>query len=295
MKKFFLAILVCGFIQTSQAQLLKVTAVGIPQTPVQSTNLLMSVNSTSTPKYSNYKLPKVGRMTKIAEANFEMFPEQIEVANYFSASSTASTTLLAISRKWQTACLYNASGTIATYSLTTKQSIEMCFQVGTGKNATSTLNGVPTDLRTPLGLYNIQDKKDKDYASQLYTSTGKELKPEDFKKEELRNKTKVERNKILGLAPMPYAMHIGKVVWLENNNILDFLYSDGTALHEKQTANHLGSYPFVSHGCIALPKNYGKYLQGSINIGDMVMIFEEDMPKNLHESMMTGIMSHVNN
>lgn len=295
MKKILFTLILLSTIATTQAQLIGVTANGILPKSTDQKNLQMSVNSTSTKKYTNYKLPKAGRMTKIAEANFEMFPKQINTTDYFGASSTASTTLLAISRKWQTACLYNASGTIATYSPTTKQSIKMCFQVGTGKNATSTLNGVLTDLRTPLGLYNIQDKKDKDYASQLYTSTGKELKPEDFKKEELKNKSATERNKILGLAPMPYAMHIGKVVWLENNNISDFLYSDGTALHEKQTANHLGSYPFVSHGCIALPKNYGKYLQGSINIGDMVMIFEEDMPKNLHESMMTGIMSHVNN
>ena len=250
----------------------------------------MSVNSTSTQKYANYKLPKQGVMTKVAQANFEMFPKQINVLDYFSASSTASTTLLAISRKWQTACLYNASGTIAV-----SNNFKMCFQVGTGKNAKQVVMGELTDLRTPLGLFNIQSKKDKDYASQLYTSTGKELKPEDFKKEELKNKTAIERNKLLNLAPMPYAMHIGKVVWLENNKIADFLYSDGTALHEKQTATKVGSYPFVSHGCIALPKNYGKYLQNSIKVNDMVMIFEEEMPKNLYDAILLGIMSMVQN
>ena len=284
MKKLFISILITSltFFNFSFAQNVSVTAV--------------NTSASSTKKYTNYRLPKQGVFTKIEKANFELFPKQIDALNYFATSSNASTTLLAISRKWQTACLYNASGTIAIYpSATNKAGIKMCFQVGTGKNATSTLNGVPTVLRTPLGLFNVQDKKDKDYASQLYTSTGKELKPEDFKNEELKNKSKAERNELLNLAPMPYAMHIGKVIWLENNKIADFLYSDGTALHEKQTANHLGSYPFVSHGCIALPKNYGKYLQGSINTGDMVMIFEEDMPKNLQDSMMTGIMSHVNN
>lgn len=283
----FIFIFLSFFLTTSSfAQTVTVT---LPVLPNQ------TKNSTSTTKYANYKLPKAGKMTKIGEANFEMFPKQIDVTSFFSASSTASTTMLAISRKWQTACLYNASGTIATYSPTNKAGIKMCFQVGTGQKNKKVVQDVLTDLQTPLGLYQIQSKKDKDYASQLYTSTGVEVKPDDFKREELKNKSKTERNKLLNLAPMPYAMHVGKVVWLENNKIADFLYTDGTALHEKQTANHLGSYPFVSHGCIALPKNYGKYLQGSINIGDMVMIFEEDMPKNLHESMMTGIMSHVNN
>jgi hypothetical protein len=235
-------------------------------------------------------------MTKISEANFEMFPKQINVADYFATSSTASTTLLAISRKWQTTCLYNASGTIAVHtSTTTRISIKMCFQIGTGQQTKKIVQNVLTDLQTPLGLYTIQSKKDKDYASQLYTANGREVKPEEFKKEELRNKTKAERNKILGLAPMPYAMHIGKVVWLENNVVKDFLYSDGTAIHEKQTVTKLGSMPFVSHGCVALPKNYGKYLQSLTEFGTMVMIFEEDMPKNLEESMRMGIMSLIQN
>lgn len=253
-------------------------------------NMSVAPKVATTTKYANFKLPKFGTMTRVKDANFEMFPSQINVPDYFATTSTASSTLLAISRKWQTACLYNASGTIAV-----SNGFKMCFQVGTGQKAKKKVMGVMTDLQTPLGLYRIQSKKDKDYASQLYTSTGVEVKPEDFKKEELKNKTSIEKNKILGLAPMPYAMHIGKVVWLENNVVQDFLYSDGTAIHEKQTATKLGSYPFVSHGCIAVPKNYGKYLQSSVEMGSLVMIFEEDMPKNLNEAMLLGIMSHVNN
>lgn len=271
--------------QFSFAQLISVTVKTNTTTTPNISN-----KATNTAKYTNFKLPKFGTMTRIRDANFEMFPKQINVNNYFATSSNASSTLLAISRKWQTACLYNASGTVAVYN-----GLRMCFQVGTGQKKDRVIMGKLVNLQTPLGLYTIQSKKDKDYASQLFTSTGIEIKPEDFKKEELKNKSNSERNKILGLAPMPYAMHIGKVIWLENNVVRDAMYSDGTAIHERQSVSRLGTFPFVSHGCVALPKNYGKYLQNSTEIGSMVMIFEEDMPNNLEESMKMGIMSIVQN
>lgn len=249
------------------------------QTNVQTNMTLAS----STVTYSRkYPTPKMFTFIKVRDANFEMFPKQIDPAKYFNASSTASSTILAISRRWQTACLYNASGTVATVN-----GYKMCFQSGTGKPIKQKFRGELTNLETPLGLFQIQSKKDKDYKSRSYTSDGKEI--EKIMKE--KNITDIKE--ILEAAPMPYAMHIGLVFSLENNKVKGFAFTDGTAIHEKQTHTTSGAWAYPSHGCIALPKNYGKYLQSVMQIGDLVMIFDEKFPQSLQESVDTGLMSRV--
>jgi hypothetical protein len=280
--KFILLLTLVSFFNNAFAEV-KVYSLYNPQIPISTTQTAISTTSTTSKKFSkNYKLPKMFTFVKINDANFEIFPKQIQTENFFNASSTASSTILAISRKWQTACLYNASGTFATVS-----GYKMCFQAGTGKPIKQMFKNELTNLETPLGLFQIQSKKDKDYTSQTYTSDGKEIE-----KIMLENKI-LNIKDVENAAPMPYAMHIGQVVSLKNNKVFGYLFSDGTAIHEKQTATRLGAWAYPSHGCVAVPKNYGKYLQSSLQIGDLVMIFEEDFPTSLTDSLETGLMSRV--
>lgn len=259
----------------------------VPTTHSNATKTLQSIASTTVKTFSKkYPLPKMFTFVKIRDANFEVFPKEIDPTNFFNSSSTASSTILAISRKWQTACLYNASGTVAIVS-----GYKMCFQSGTGKPIKKMFQNNLTDLSTPLGLFQIQSKRDKDYKSRTYTTTGEEV-------EKIIKDKKLESYKdVEDTAPMPYAMHIGLVFSLgenENKNkVKGFAFTDGTAIHEKQTHTTTGAWAYPSHGCVALPKNYGKYLQSVMKIGDLVMIFEEDFPTSLQESVDTGLMSRI--
>ncbi len=149
-----------------------------------------------------------------------------------------------VSRKWQTACFYDEFG---------KKQTGFCVQTATGKK----------DLPTELGLYNIQTKQKKDYKSTFYTSTG--------------DKPKTEKDG----APMPFAMHIGRIIGLSSDKKFWYDFSDGTAVHEKQTVNKSGTMPFVSHGCIAVEKGFAEKLQKNMNYGDLVLVFNEDIPSSI--------------
>jgi len=185
-----------------------------------------------------YKLPKEGIRLAAKDANYSFFPEKLPFV--FNKS------IFLVSRKWQTACLYDDQGLI---------NKTFCVQTATGKK----------DFPTELGLYNIQTKFGKDYKSTFYDVSG--------------NKPK-EKN--TG-APMPYAMHIGRVIGQGPDNELWYDFSDGTAIHEKQTINKSGSVSFVSHGCIALEKNVGKSLQSMLKYGDLVLVFNEKVPQTMSQ------------
>ncbi len=184
-----------------------------------------------------YKLPKEGVRIKPIEANYSFFPERL--------SFTPDKNIFLVSRKWQTACLYENGKINKTF----------CVQTSTGKK----------DFPTELGIYNIQSKKDKNYLSTFYSSNGE--KPKEKKDG----------------APMPYAMHIGRIIGISPEKKLWFDLSDGTAIHEKQTINKYGSVSFVSHGCIALEKGVAKKLQSILKFGDLVLVFNEKIPNSLSE------------
>ncbi len=202
--------------------------------------LITSFASAETASSTNkiYKLPKEGVRMSPKDANYSFFPERLPF--------TPNKNIFLVSRKWQTACLYDEQGLI---------NKTFCVQTSTGKK----------DFPTELGLYNIQTKFGKDYKSTFYDTNG--------------NKPK-EKN--TG-APMPFAMHIGRIIGLGPENELWFDFSDGTAIHEKQTINKNGSVSFVSHGCIALEKNVGKSLQSIMKYGDLVLVFNEKIPQSLNQ------------
>lgn len=185
-----------------------------------------------------YKIPKEGVRVKPSEANFSIFPTEL--------SFSPERNIFLVSRKWQTACLYDETG---------KKQKDFCVQTATGKK----------DLPTELGLYNIQTKQGKDYRSTFYTSTGE--------------KPNVEKDG----APMPYAMHIGRIIGLSINKKFLYDFSDGTAVHEKQTVNKKGTMPFVSHGCIAVEKGFAKKLQKNMSYGDLVLVFNEEIPSSIQD------------
>jgi hypothetical protein len=285
-KIFFIAVFIFGISQVN-AQVQVQSIFLVQPINAQATKTPQSTGSTTAKTFSKrYPLPKMFTFIKTKDANFEIFPKEINPAKYFNASSTASSTILAISRKWQTACLYNASGTVAAVN-----GYKMCFQAGTGKPIKKMFQNNLTDLSTPLGLFQIQSKKDKDYKSRTYTTTGEEV-DKIIKDKKLQSYKDVEDT-----APMPYAMHIGLVFSLQENEnknkVKGFAFTDGTAIHEKQTHTTTGAWAYPSHGCVAIPKNYGRYLQSVMQIGDLVMIFEEDFPISLQESVDTGLMSRI--
>ena len=185
-----------------------------------------------------YKLPKEGVRIKPTEANFSVFPTKLP----FSPGKN----IFLVSRKWQTACLYNVLG---------EKQEKFCVQTATGRK----------ELPTELGLYNIQTKNGKDYKSTFYTSTGDKPKKEEEG------------------APMPYAMHIGRIIGQAPNKKFWFDFSDGTAVHEKQTVNKSGTMPFVSHGCIAVEKGMAQKLQTVMNYGDLVLVFNDNIPNSIQE------------
>jgi hypothetical protein len=80
---------------------------------------------------------------------------------------------------------------------------------------------------------------------------------------------------------MPYAMHIGRVIGLSPENNFWYDFSDGTAVHEKQTINKSGAMPFVSHGCIAIEKGMGATLQKNMSYGDLVLVINENIPDSI--------------
>lgn len=202
-----------------------------------------TTTSTTTKKYI---LPKEGVRIKSVDANFTFFKP--------SLGWNSGRNVLVVSRKWQTACLYNSNGEIMKISTTTNKYV--CFQSATGRK----------EFPTELGLYNIQTKYKKDYTSTFYSNTGRLQEGETG-------------------APMPFAMHIGRIIGktLDNKVIYDF--SDGTAIHEKQTVNRYGSVSFVSHGCIAVEKGKGEYLQSVMSYGDFVLIINESFPNTLDEAI----------
>jgi len=202
-----------------------------------------TTTATSTKKY---KVPKEGIRIAPTEANYSVFPEHLN----FKVSDR---NIFLISRHWQTGCLYDTNGNIMKVASTTNRYI--CMQTATGKK----------DLPTELGLYNIQTKQDKDYHSKKYSITGKELTASSTEK----------------AAPMPYAMHFGRIIGKLEDEKLIYDFSDGSALHEKQTINKYGSIGFVSHGCIAIEKGKGKYLQSKVTYGDLILVFEENIPSTL--------------
>jgi hypothetical protein len=215
----------------------------------------LSALSTSTTSVKVYKLPKEGVRIKFSDANFSFFPDKI-------VDLHENRKILVVSRKWQTACLYNEDGSKHVVekndlaSTTPTQAVvgqPLCIQTATGKK----------DLPTEIGLYNIQTKNKSDYKSTFYTTAGdKPQNPKDG-------------------APMPYAMHIGRIIGLLPNNRLLYDFSDGSAIHEKQTFNRLGALPFVSHGCIAVEKGMGKALQNIMTYGDLVLVINEKIPDSL--------------
>jgi hypothetical protein len=204
-----------------------------------------------------YKLPKEGVRIKFTDANFSIFPDKI-------INPWADRKIFVVSSKWQTACLYDETGNkyvvkkedmVATTTTQAFVGKPLCIQTATGKK----------DLPTEIGLYNIQTKYGKDYKSTFYTTTGD--KPE--KKEDG--------------APMPFAMHFGRIIGQYENKKLIFDFSDGSAIHEKQTFNKLGAMPFVSHGCIAVEKGMGQTLQKIVTYGDMVLVIGENIPTTISE------------
>jgi hypothetical protein len=198
------------------------------------TSFAFAESATGTEKF--YKLPKEGMRIKISEANFSIFPDNL----FFAPGKN----LFLISKKWQTACLYDLFG---------KKKADYCVQVGTGKK----------DFPTEIGLYNIQTKFGKNYKSTFYDLTGgKPQKPEDG-------------------APMPFAMHIGRVIGISPEKKFWFDFSDGTAIHEKQTVNKYGSVAFVSHGCVAVEKGFAERLQKKMRYGDLVLVFNDHIPPSI--------------
>lgn len=205
--------------------------------------------ATSTKKY---KLPKEGVRIKFSDANFTFFPDKI-------TNPWGDRKIFVVSNKWQTACLYDESGNkyivkqedmVATTTTQAFVGKPLCIQTATGKK----------DLPTEIGLYNIQTKYEKDYKSTFFTSAGKKPdKPEDG-------------------APMPYAMHFGRIIGQNETGKLIYDFSDGSAIHEKQTFNKLGAMPFVSHGCIAVEKGMGQTLQKIVTYGDMILVINETIP-----------------
>lgn len=215
-----------------------------------------SATSTATTTKKVYKLPKEGVRIKVSDANFSFFPTELPFA--------PGRNIFLVSRKWQTACLYDENGKLfiptSTTSLATTTMYylnkPLCVQSATGRK----------ELPTELGLYNIQTKQNKDYKSTFYTNTGD--KPE--KKDQG--------------APMPYAIHIGRIIGQDaTDGKLWYDFSDGTAVHEKQTVNKNGAVSFVSHGCIAVEKGMGKTLQNIMSYGDLVLVFNETIPNSLSE------------
>lgn len=206
-----------------------------------------ATTSTTTLKFlKTYKIPKEGVRIKSTEANFSVFPDYLT----FSPGKK----IFLISRKWQTACMYDEYG--RKFFLQVGSDVkDFCVQTSTGKK----------DLPTELGLYNIQTKFGKDYKSTFYTTTGeKPTKKEDG-------------------APMPFAMHLGRIIGLSPENKFWFELSDGTAMHEKQTINKHGSVAFVSHGCIALEKGMSEKLQKVLSYGDLVLVFNENIPGSISD------------
>lgn len=204
-----------------------------------------------------YKLPKAGVRIKYTDANFSIFPDRIN-------NPMSDRKIFIVSNKWQTACLYDENGDkyivkkediVAT---TTTQAVvgkPLCIQAATGKK----------DLPTEIGLYNIQTKYGKDYRSTFYTNEGdKPEKPENG-------------------APMPYAMHFGRIIGQGVDNKLIYDFSDGSAIHEKQTFNKQGALPFVSHGCIAVEKGMGQTLQEIVTYGDLLLVISEKIPTTIQD------------
>lgn len=212
--------------------------------------------ATSTKKY---KIPKEGERITPAQANYSIFPEHL---NFTSKDRN----ILVISRYWQTGCLYDTNGNIMHANSTTSKNTNkyLCMQTATGKK----------ELPTELGLYNIQTKQNKDYKSTKYSTTG-EITDADRKKNPGVN---------LG-APMAWAMHFGRIIGNMGDGDLLYNFSDGSALHERQTVNKYGSVSFVSHGCIAVEKGKGHFLQSTMNYGDLILVIEKTFPTTLDEAI----------
>jgi hypothetical protein len=207
-----------------------------------------------------YKIPKEGQRIAPNEANYTVFPQHLN----FKATGR---NILVISRYWQTGCLYDTDGNIMrANTLTSKlKNKYICMQTATGKK----------ELPTELGLYNIQTKQSKDYKSTKYTTTG-----------EITDEMK-ENNpewKKLG-APMSYAMHFGRIIGMGPDQKLWYDFSDGSALHERQTVNKYGSVSYVSHGCLAIEKGKGKYLQSLVTYGDLILVVDQTFPNTLNEAI----------
>jgi hypothetical protein len=113
-----------------------------------------ATTSTTTLKFlKTYKIPKEGVRIKSTEANFSVFPDYLT----FSPGKK----IFLISRKWQTACMYDEYG--RKFFLQVGSDVkDFCVQTSTGKK----------DLPTELGLYNIQTKFGKDYKSAVLSVGG---------------------------------------------------------------------------------------------------------------------------
>lgn len=209
-------------------------------------NFATSTATTTKQIVKKYKIPKEGLRIAPSEANYSVFPEHLNF-------TVKDRNILLISRYWQTGCLYDTQGNIMKVASTSNRYI--CMQTATGKK----------ELPTELGLYNIQTKQNKDYTSTKYTISGKEI-----------TSTTTEKS-----APMPFAMHFGRIIGKVEGEKLLYDFSDGSALHEKQTINKYGSIGFVSHGCIAIEKGKGKFLQSIINYGDLILVFNQNVPTSL--------------
>jgi hypothetical protein len=233
-----------------------ITVTPVPP-PITCGNCTPPPPSPATSTIKKYKLPKVGVRIKFSDANFSIFPDKI-------VNPMGDRKILVVSAKWQTACVYDENGNkyivkkedmVATTTTQAFVGKPLCIQSATGKK----------DLPTEIGLYNIQTKYGKDYKSTFYTSNGdKPEKPEDG-------------------APMPFAMHFGRIIGLMQNNRLLYDFSEGSAIHEKQTFNKQGALPFVSHGCIAVEKGMGQTLQHVVTYGDLVLVINETIPTTINE------------
>ncbi len=202
--------------------------------------------STTTKKYI---VPKEGKRIASSEANFSNFPKHL---NFYVGGRK----IMVVSRYWQTACIYDENGNLIAVDDKGKNKRYLCMQTATGK----------AEFPTELGLYNIQTKKGKDHKSGKYSVNG-EIKPGE-----------------LG-APMPYAMHFGRIIAKDETGALLYDYSDGSAMHEKQTINKFGSVAYISHGCIAIEKGKGKFLQNFLNFGDLILIVDNVFPGDLDEAI----------
>lgn len=255
MKKFLLLVLILTFSQTeamSTTSASTITFCSDKSFKCAPTALQIFDFGTSSKKFAT---PREGVRIKPENANYTLFPKKLNF-------TVKGRNILVVSRYWQTGCLYDEMGNLMNLGTSTDRFI--CMQTATGKK----------DLPTELGLYNIQTKYKKDYQSTKYSTTG-EITEEDKLKNPGKN---------LG-APMPWAMHFGRIIGKLPEEVLLYDFSDGSALHERQTVNKYGSVSFVSHGCIAVEKGKGQFLQSRMNYGDLILVIDNTFPNNLDEAI----------